>query len=164
MTQSAVHQLNVLVLGRPALDEDLSRWVETSARVAYVDTFVEALEALRAEPFDLVISRADDFIPFHGEYLNLVMQAKNQDGKWVDIENIYGAFCGTVSNNIGILPAGHYWSYVIPQYEGAIKTKLRMVLNNAYPLAEDEGEYWYSNEFKGGVNPGQFYGNYPGVR
>jgi len=63
MTQSAVHQLNVLVLGRSALDEDLSRWVQANARVAYVDTFVAAIEAIRAEPFDLIISRAEDFIP-----------------------------------------------------------------------------------------------------
>jgi two-component system, sensor histidine kinase SagS len=65
MANSAVHQLNVLVLGRAVLDDDLSRWVDNNARVEYVDTFEEALEALRTEPYDLVISRADDFIPFH---------------------------------------------------------------------------------------------------
>lgn len=66
MTESAVHQLNVLVLGRPTLDDELSRWIDANTRVEYVETFDAALKALRSEPFDLIVSRAADFIPFHG--------------------------------------------------------------------------------------------------
>lgn len=66
MAESTVHQLNVLVLGRPELDEELARWIAAGTRTAYVETFEQALEALRSDPYDLVIASAADIIPFHG--------------------------------------------------------------------------------------------------
>ncbi|UCC29583.1 MAG: response regulator [Phycisphaerales bacterium] len=66
MTQSSLKQLRVLVLGTPDGGEDFTGWVVERARVQHVATVEEALEALRTEPFDVIISRAADFIPFQG--------------------------------------------------------------------------------------------------
>ncbi len=65
MTQSNVKQLHALVLGTPESGGELTAWIGEQARVQYVSTFEEALAALRTEPFDVIISRAADFIPFH---------------------------------------------------------------------------------------------------
>ena len=59
-------QLSVLILGKPSCGEDFTQWVDSHAHVESVETFEAALEALRSRPFDVVISTAADFIPFHG--------------------------------------------------------------------------------------------------
>ena len=93
-----------------------------------------------------------------GNRLNLVMQAKDENGEWRDIETMRGySTCGTGMQDGKALPPGHYWSFRIPKYDGAFKTKFRMVLKQIPDWAEEEGEVWYSNEFSGGVNLGQFY-------
>ncbi|MGB2984361.1 MAG: response regulator [Phycisphaerae bacterium] len=66
MSEISVKPLHVLVLGQPDCGEDFTAWVDACARVEQVETFEEALEALRKEPFDVIISRAADFIPFQG--------------------------------------------------------------------------------------------------
>jgi CheY-like chemotaxis protein/GAF domain-containing protein len=69
MTVSGVKQLHVLVLGSSELGEDLVEWVSAHGEVERVQTFEEALEALRREPFDIIVSQAADFIPFHSVHL-----------------------------------------------------------------------------------------------
>ncbi len=69
MSVSSVKQLHVLVLGHPEWGEEFTQWVSAHGRVEHVDTFEEALEALRTEPFDVIVSRAADFIPFHSVHL-----------------------------------------------------------------------------------------------
>ena len=64
MSEASVKPLHVLVLGKLEGGEGLDRWVDSHARVKRVETFEAALEALRAEPFDIIIGRAADFIPF----------------------------------------------------------------------------------------------------
>jgi CheY-like chemotaxis protein len=66
MAESSVQPLHVLVLGTPDCGDAFAPWVLEHARVQHVATFEEALEALRSEPFDVVISGAADFIPFQG--------------------------------------------------------------------------------------------------
>ena len=66
MNESNVRQLHVLVLGDPQCGEDLARGFGTHARVHQVDTVEAALRALRTEKFDVVISRAADFMPSAG--------------------------------------------------------------------------------------------------
>jgi len=75
MTRSSVKQLHVLVLGTYDNGEDLTAWVAEHihvehAHVEQVATFEEALEALRIAPFDIIISRAADFIPFQGVHFS----------------------------------------------------------------------------------------------
>jgi len=64
MSHSDVKQLNVLFLGQPGDHAASTEWMDPHWRVSSVETFEEALAALRSEPFDLVISRAADFLPF----------------------------------------------------------------------------------------------------
>lgn len=66
MSESTVKQVHVLVVGRGDFGEDFARSVDDHARIEHVETFEQALEALRSEPFDIIISRAADFIPFQG--------------------------------------------------------------------------------------------------
>lgn len=66
MAESSVTQLHVLVLGSPDDGADFIAWAHEHARVEQVATFEEALEALRTETFDVIISTAADFIPFQG--------------------------------------------------------------------------------------------------
>ncbi|UCE61434.1 MAG: response regulator [Phycisphaerales bacterium] len=70
MTTSGVNQLHVLMLGEPDCGEEFIRWIDSHAQVEHVHTFEAALQALRAEPFDLIISQAADFIPFHGVHIS----------------------------------------------------------------------------------------------
>ena len=69
MSVSSVKQLHVLVLGQPNGGKDLIEWVGSRGRVDHVDTFEEALQALRSEPFDVIVSHAADFLPFHSVHL-----------------------------------------------------------------------------------------------
>ncbi len=59
-------QMHVLILGRVDGAEELTHWIDEHAWVERVDTFEQALEALRCEPVDVIVSRAADLIPLHG--------------------------------------------------------------------------------------------------
>lgn len=65
---ASVGQLRVLVCGRPDYAARLDEWLAESAHVEEVDSVEEALRRLRKESFDLVVSRASDFIPLQGCY------------------------------------------------------------------------------------------------
>ncbi len=54
---------HVLIIGRPECDDDLRRWLDTHAHVEHVGSFEEALDALRNEPFDLVLSGSAEMLP-----------------------------------------------------------------------------------------------------
>lgn len=64
MSQTGVKSLHVLVLGDLQIGEELGEWVDAHARVDRIRTLDAALQALRTEPYDLVIAGAADFIPF----------------------------------------------------------------------------------------------------
>ncbi|MEO1260842.1 MAG: WG repeat-containing protein [Bacteroidota bacterium] len=98
-----------------------------------------------------------DFQQSPGNRLHLIMQAKDENGEWRDIETMRGmAYCGTGFQPIASLPSGHYWSFNIPIYDGVFKTEMRMALHQNPFEKNEEKIIWYSNEFSGGVNPGQF--------
>lgn len=63
--------MDVLVVGRPECSDDLTRWVESNARVRHVDTLDLALQALETDEFDVVISTTADFIPSHGGHFSV---------------------------------------------------------------------------------------------
>lgn len=67
--KSSVQPMQILVLGKPELGDELGQWIDTNARVAHVETFEEALGFLRTQPFDLLICRAGDFLPFQRAHL-----------------------------------------------------------------------------------------------
>lgn len=101
-------------------------------------------------------------------YMNL--QALDANGAWRDIEYLPSSWCGN-SYHIQSLEKGHYWSFSIPKYSGAIKTKIRAALtyntstSKSEARSNDHTKTIYSNEFEGSINPGQFWRKqdyYPG--
>jgi len=93
-------------------------------------------------------------------YLNL--QALDAHGEWRDIEYLPSSWCGNSYHTL-TLKKDQYWSFSIPKYNGAIKTKIRAALTyiTSISKSEERGKdntiTIYSNEFAGSVNPGQFW-------
>lgn len=65
---NSIKQLRVLVCGRGGPLPQVEEWLDQQAAITEVETVEEALRRLRCESFDLVISRASDFIPLQGYY------------------------------------------------------------------------------------------------
>lgn len=87
--------------------------------------------------------------------LDLRLQAMNKKGEWADIEYLPGSTCGNSYHTLKLEP-GAQWNFVVPDYQGSFKTRIRArlaVINKTDPAKE---LILYSNEFKGSVNPGQF--------
>jgi len=63
MAESQTAQLSVLVLGQPDWGDDFSTWALAHALVHRAATLDDAMTALSAGPFDLILCNADDFIP-----------------------------------------------------------------------------------------------------
>ncbi len=62
-TASPTKAAHVLVVGQPTCDAELRQWLDAHAHVEHVGTFDEAIEALRTEPFDMVLSGAAELLP-----------------------------------------------------------------------------------------------------
>jgi CheY-like chemotaxis protein len=62
-TATARKAAHVLIIGKPDCDDDLRHWLDTHAHCEHVNSFEEALDALRNEPFDLVLSGAAELLP-----------------------------------------------------------------------------------------------------
>lgn len=92
--------------------------------------------------------------------LYLKIQAQDEDGQWKDIEYLPSSWCGNSYHTL-FLPPSHYWEFVIPSYEGELKTKLRARLLYKENPEQKEDSVIYSNEFEGSVNPGQFWRKNP---
>lgn len=82
MAASDVKSLHVLVVGKMDCAHELDRWVDQHARVEHVDTFQEAVDAIRSEPYDIIISSAAEFIPFREfhftEQASAILDSVNQ--------------------------------------------------------------------------------------
>ncbi len=81
--------------------------------------------------------------------INIVQEARNENGDWMPIEYLPSSWCGNSYHNV-FLAQREYWVFVAPRYTGVIETKLR------FTLTMDSGEKIHSNEFHGSVNLGQF--------
>lgn len=88
--------------------------------------------------------------------LYLVIQAKDPNGDWKDIEYLPSSWCGNSYHQV-FLPPKHQWEFTIPVYEGAFQTVLRAQLFGVSKKLDEEGTYVLSNEFPGSVNPAQFW-------
>ena len=86
-TASDIKPVTILILGQPECDEGFDHWADAHARVERVSTFEEAVQALQARSFDLVVCRAADFVPLQG--IHFSAQA--------------AAIIDSVSHGIGIL-------------------------------------------------------------
>ncbi|MDC8004894.1 WG repeat-containing protein [Aureisphaera galaxeae] len=92
----------------------------------------------------------------------MVLQAKDLEGNWKDIEFLPNSWCGN-SYHYLFLPKEHFWEFNIPKYEGAIKTTLRAKLTDWYTSRnfENQERALYSNEFEGTINPAQLWSKRP---
>jgi len=94
--------------------------------------------------------------------LFMFVQAKDKKGKWNDIEFIRRRRCGNSYRRMN-LGKNKSWDFIVPDYKGSFKTKLRMKLR--YVETPDStgsgfspnGITIYSNEYEGSINPGQFW-------
>lgn len=83
--------------------------------------------------------------------LSIQHQAMDSNGNWRTIgskrppPSPWSPTCGAGFYRMP-LPAGHFWSFAVPQYAGPEKTKMRMALTAG-------GRVTYSNEFDGWIVP-----------
>lgn len=70
------------------------------------------------------------------------------DGRWQPIEYLPKVTCGNSRHKVN-LPKQQYWKFTVPQYEGAIATRIR------YRLALPNGAFIYSNGVKTSINKEQ---------
>jgi hypothetical protein len=94
--------------------------------------------------------------------LTMGVQALDAEGNWKDIEYSPETGCGNSYHTL-FLAAQHYWSFVIPEYDGITATKLRVKLSYIIPNSSNGNNpngtetTIYSNEFEGRINPGQLW-------
>lgn len=91
----------------------------------------------------IVILKASD------SRLNIIAEALNEKGQWTPISYLPSSWCGN-SNHKVKLDMNEFWTFEIPVFKGAIKTKLR------YVLLLDEYNKIISNEIVTHLNIGQF--------
>jgi hypothetical protein len=103
-----------------------------------------------------VINATNDTIFFEAQdsRLNLKLQAQDKKGEWRDIEYLPGSWCGNSYHHV-YLPSRYQWMFVVPEYAGTLRTKIRAALGYQTGLRSDE-QWLYSNEIEGSVNPDQF--------
>jgi hypothetical protein len=106
----------------------------------------------------LYISNASpDTVLFNAQdsMLDLILQARDPTGSWRDIEYLPRSFCGNSYHTLFLGP-GEYWELAVPAYAGSQPTRLRARLQSR-PHQSQPPHIWYSNEWAGCVNPGQFW-------
>lgn len=120
---------------------------------ARVDTF-----AGRYYGFSLYLTNttADTFL-FRGQDSQLYMkvQAQDEKGQWKDIQYMPETFCGNSYHWLPLEP-GAYWKFVVPDYEGAFNTLLRVELKYPDPANRSKEKILYSQPFRGSINLSQF--------
>ncbi len=105
-----------------------------------------------------IVNNREDTIYFNAQdsRLYLLLQAKDKQGVWKDIEYLPSSWCGNSYHTL-FLPKNHYWEFAIPEYEGSLQTQLRAKLWYKPTKDSKDSEILYSEEFAGSVNPGQFW-------
>lgn len=94
--------------------------------------------------------------------LYLVVQARDADGEWRDIEYSPASWCGNSYFELQ-LPPGEYWAFPLPVYGGDRETELRLTFRvkrtgkQINEIWEYEETVLYSNTFTGKINPAQFW-------
>jgi len=104
---------------------------------------------------DTIIFNAQD------NRLYIKLQARDETGKWRDIEYLPNSWCGNSYHALA-LPPRNGWTFVIPRFEGGTQTRIRAQLELTPALGRkrkkrEKPVYVYSNEIAAGINPGQFY-------
>lgn len=87
--------------------------------------------------------------------LQMVIQAKDKNGKWNDITYLPRSSCGNSYHTLH-LPANEHWEFSLPVFDGGTETEIRIKLTTEF-----KGKNYYSNTIKAKVNPGQFFYQQP---
>lgn len=85
--------------------------------------------------------------------LSFILEAKNGKGEWKPIEYIHrdSFVCGFSGQTDYLLKPGHFMVSYVKKYRGGFNTKMRVKFKSYNQL-------FYSNEFPGSINEGQFNG------
>jgi hypothetical protein len=86
--------------------------------------------------------------PAQDSRLSIIQESQDAQGNWQPIEYLMSAWCGNSHHKV-TLPAGQFWEFPVPRYQGTLETKLRFTY-----LGED-GKNIHSNEFEGKISPSQ---------
>ena len=105
-----------------------------------------------------MVNTSQDTVYFDVEdsRMEMILEAKDADGQWRNIEFLPRTFCGNSYHMIYLAPDYH-WSFDLPEYAGAFQTKLRAKLVYRKDYRTRESLVIYSNEFDGSINPAQFW-------
>lgn len=124
----------------------------------HIDTFQHQFSG-----FGLFISNTTaDTIKFNAQDSRLYMklQAQNSKGQWLDIEYLPNSWCGNSYHKVELEPNA-FWRFVIPDYEGEVRTKIRAALEYIDKDNPQKSKVVYSNEISGSINPAQFWNKMP---
>ncbi len=116
-------------------------------------TFFKEFQGMKLYVANTAVDTA--FIEAQDSRIYLQIQARDEDGKWNDIDYLPSSWCGNSYHSV-FLPTNHYWEFTIPVFKGRFETKLRAKLYNIKIGQDHKSGVVYSNEFSGSVNPGQF--------
>jgi hypothetical protein len=108
-----------------------------------------------------LVNDGDDtiYLPTQDYRLYMNVQALAPDGIWRDIEDLPRSWCNMSYFSV-TMPPGQCWDFIMPQYEGQWKTKLRISLtyrNTAMVQKGAKNETLYSNIIDGSINAAQFW-------
>ena len=88
------------------------------------------------------------------------MQALDKDNNWRDIEYLPDSWCGN-SYHLLTLEPGAYWKFVIPNFDGEMRTKLRIQPQYIDRTDPKKDRLLYSNIIDGEINPAQLWNKRP---
>lgn len=113
---------------------------------------------LSGHPLTIANTSADTVVfEAQNSCLDLTVQAQDAQGRWRGIEYQPSSFCGNSYHQVFLAP-GRCWQLVVPAYQGAQRTQLRVRLRHRRaPGARGPQVAVYSNPFAGSVNPAQFW-------
>jgi hypothetical protein len=130
----------------------LSIHVESKADTLFEDKYVGYSVSLANKSGKMVSFQTQD------HRLDMIVQARNQQGEWKNIEYLPSSWCGNSYSNID-LKSGYYWQFTTPRFDGEFNTKCRIALKyiNPDPELKNQETTLFSNEFDGSVNLSQFW-------
>ncbi len=144
-----------------------------TARPGQSAAFADEYAGFRA----YIVNTTRDTMTFNAvdSRLCMLMQARDTDGTWRNIQYMPSSFCGNSYHRILLAP-GEHWRFTVPCFHGAFRTRLRLALtgfrtgvppgihsdeigwgaSDQKANAEAKERIIYSNEFEGSINRGQF--------
>lgn len=107
-----------------------------------------------------VCNYSKDTVWFDSKYghLYLTLQAQDENSNWLNVDYVRKPIwvCGSVNDGYN-LPRNTFYKFEIDRFNGVMETKFRYKLNVTVPVLNKKSKTYYSNEFSGSVNPGQFW-------